>query len=175
MSDDIKPTTPELRFRYRNWKGEIAWRWVAPRLVRWGATEFHPEPQWLLEAYDLDKGADRTFALKDVRQWHHNCDWKALLELPWVLPGPARTTWTHDIPEDPMMLETVLHRLRQTDGRDYDCAVIGWAKCQALVREIDRLKERADRYHDALYRIDFCGADWPEAAKIAREAIADAH
>lgn len=81
MSDDVKPA--ELRFLYRNWQGQISWRWVAPRLIRWGATEFHPELQWLMEGVDLDKAACRTFALRDILQWSHQDDWKSLLELPW--------------------------------------------------------------------------------------------
>jgi hypothetical protein len=28
-----------------------------------------PEPQWLLEAVDTEKGAARTFALKDIHSW----------------------------------------------------------------------------------------------------------
>ena len=90
--DDIKPT-PELRFLYRNWKGEIAWRCVAPKLVRWGTSEHHPEPQWLLEGHDLDKASDRTFALKDVQQWGRDTDWKELLGLPWSMGVVGDVEW----------------------------------------------------------------------------------
>ena len=31
-----------------------------------GLTEFHPENQWLMVAYDLDKQGERTFALNDI-------------------------------------------------------------------------------------------------------------
>ena len=89
--DDIKPT--ELRFLYRNHRGETAWRWVAPRLVRWGTAEHHPETQWLLEGIDLDKRADRTFALKDVRQWGRDTDWKALLDLTWAMGVVDDVEW----------------------------------------------------------------------------------
>jgi len=62
-----RPTDPPpLAFRYRNYKGEVADRRAIPRGVRFAASEHHPEPQWLLDAYCLDRGAERSFALKDV-------------------------------------------------------------------------------------------------------------
>jgi len=62
-----KPSDPPpLAFRYRNYKGEVADRRAIPRGVRFAASEHHPEPQWLLDAYCLDREAERSFALKDV-------------------------------------------------------------------------------------------------------------
>ena len=55
-----------LEFTYRNWRGEISRRRVVPITVRWDSTEWHPEPQWLLQAYDLDRTAIRDFAMKDM-------------------------------------------------------------------------------------------------------------
>lgn len=53
---------------YRNWRGEVAERTIIPRRVWFGSTDWHPEPQWLLTAWDAEKGADRDFALKDFGQ-----------------------------------------------------------------------------------------------------------
>ncbi len=55
-----------LRFTYRNWRGEVAER--AARLVHlwFGATEYHPDPQWLVNAVDAEKRALRDFALRDM-------------------------------------------------------------------------------------------------------------
>lgn len=50
---------------YTNWRGETAERSIVPRGVWYGSTEWHPEPQWLLRAFDVKKQADRDFALKD--------------------------------------------------------------------------------------------------------------
>lgn len=50
---------------YTNYRGETAVRRIIPKSVRYGSTEWHPEPQWLLLAWDDDKQADREFALKD--------------------------------------------------------------------------------------------------------------
>lgn len=59
-----------VRFRYRNYKGEVADRIAVPVQVFYGTTPHHPHPQWLLNALDLDKGEERDFALSDVQQWH---------------------------------------------------------------------------------------------------------
>ena len=50
---------------YTNWRGETAQRTVTPKRIWWGATDWHPEPQWLLTAFDAEKQADRDFAIKD--------------------------------------------------------------------------------------------------------------
>lgn len=63
----VRPGAP-ITLTYTNWKGETAQRTIIPRRVWWGSTEWHPEPQWLLTAFDVDKGAQRDFALKDFGQ-----------------------------------------------------------------------------------------------------------
>ena len=52
---------------YRNYRGEIAERCIIPDRVRFGSTDWHPEPGWLLHAFDTDKGAFRDFALADCQ------------------------------------------------------------------------------------------------------------
>lgn len=59
-----------LRFGYTNWRGEYAERNAVPLRVYFGSTEWHPEPQWLMEAYDRDKKEKRVFALKDMGTQH---------------------------------------------------------------------------------------------------------
>jgi hypothetical protein len=60
-------TAETLTVTYTNYRGETAVRKVQPleRPPRWGTTEHHSEPQWLLDVYDWDKEAVRTYALKD--------------------------------------------------------------------------------------------------------------
>ena len=65
MEENIKP----LKFKYKNWKGITAIRTVIPEKIYYGSTEFHKESQWLMEAFDLDKDATRTFAVKDILAW----------------------------------------------------------------------------------------------------------
>lgn len=59
---DKKP----LKFKYKNWEGKTAVRTVMPKEIWYGSTEWHPEEGWLLKAHDLDKDAERDFAVKDV-------------------------------------------------------------------------------------------------------------
>jgi predicted DNA-binding transcriptional regulator YafY len=59
-----------VTIRYTNYRGETAIRRIIPREVRFISTEWHPEPQWVLEAYDLDRKAERSFAIKDINDWN---------------------------------------------------------------------------------------------------------
>lgn len=61
-----------VEITYRNWRGEVSQRTITPKSVWFGSTEWHPEPQWLLNAYDHGKGADRDFAMKDINGYY--CD-----------------------------------------------------------------------------------------------------
>jgi predicted DNA-binding transcriptional regulator YafY len=54
---------------YTNYKGETAIRQILPQRMWYGATEWHPEKQWLLDAIDVEKNALRAFAMKDIRAW----------------------------------------------------------------------------------------------------------
>ncbi|MDD4974461.1 MAG: hypothetical protein PHY93_08920 [Bacteriovorax sp.] len=58
-----------VKFKYTNYKGEISWRLVEPISIRFGSTEWHPELQWLLKAFDLEKKTEREFAMKDIQGW----------------------------------------------------------------------------------------------------------
>ncbi len=58
-----------VRILYTNHRGDTAWRRIVPESIQWGSTDWHPEPQWLLWAFDLDRDAVRTFALRDIWRW----------------------------------------------------------------------------------------------------------
>lgn len=58
-----------IRIVYKNYRGETAQREVVPKRVWFGATEWHPEEQWLLDAIDIKKGAERSFALRDIQAY----------------------------------------------------------------------------------------------------------
>ena len=61
------PVPPPFVFEYTNWRGETATRRAVPKRVFFGTTPWHPEPQWLVEAVDIDKGALRCFAMAQMR------------------------------------------------------------------------------------------------------------
>lgn len=55
---------------YTNYKGKTGVRKILPKSITFGHNEWHKEDQWLMIAYDFDKEADRTFALKDIKCWY---------------------------------------------------------------------------------------------------------
>jgi len=59
----------KVRIIYTNYRGETSIRSIIPKSIKFGSTEWHPQEQWLLEAYDIDKNADRSFAIKDIKEW----------------------------------------------------------------------------------------------------------
>ena len=54
------------RFRYTNHRGEMAYRAFIPLCIRFGQTEHHKEDTWLLETFDVEKNAYRTYVLDRV-------------------------------------------------------------------------------------------------------------
>lgn len=57
----------KLEFMYTNWSGETRLRSVEPISIWYGSTAFHKEPQWILEARDLEKNEIRNFAMRDIQ------------------------------------------------------------------------------------------------------------
>lgn len=55
-----------IEFLYTNWRGDTARRRVVPMRLEYGFTEHHRSSQWLLHAIDLEKNAERTFALSGI-------------------------------------------------------------------------------------------------------------
>lgn len=58
-----------VKIIYRNWKGVTGERTILPERIWWGSTEWHPEPQWMMRAFDLDKTEIRNFAMVDILSW----------------------------------------------------------------------------------------------------------
>jgi predicted DNA-binding transcriptional regulator YafY len=56
-----------VTFWYANHRGEEAVRRVLPYYLWYGSTEWHPTPQWLVRGYDLDRQAERDFAMSGLR------------------------------------------------------------------------------------------------------------
>jgi hypothetical protein len=61
----VNETRQTIMVHYKNWKGTIRTREIRPVRVEWGASEWHPEQQWLLIAVDMEDGKQKMFALKD--------------------------------------------------------------------------------------------------------------
>lgn len=58
-----------VKILYTNWKGVTSYRNIIPESIEFKATEWHPEEQWILNAFDVEKNAIRGFALKDIKEW----------------------------------------------------------------------------------------------------------
>lgn len=79
----------KIKVRYRNHRGVVAVRTITPVRLRWGRTEYHPEPQWLLECYDHDRKAHRSYALAD-------CDFTNSVTVPLVIDAKS-LPWAQDL------------------------------------------------------------------------------
>jgi len=55
---------------YTNYRGETALRKIVPKRMWFGKTDWHPEEGWLLDAFDIEKDAERSFAIKDIKAWY---------------------------------------------------------------------------------------------------------
>lgn len=58
----------QITISYTNWRGEHTVRNITPSHLWFGITQWHPEPQWLIRAFDHDKQAERDFALSGFGQ-----------------------------------------------------------------------------------------------------------
>jgi hypothetical protein len=56
----------ELKMKYTNWKGETTIRTIKPIKVWFGTTEFHKGKHWFLKAIDIEKQAERDYAMDDI-------------------------------------------------------------------------------------------------------------
>ena len=63
---DMSGSSHQVTFDYVNWKGKTSQRRAVIDRLYWGSNEYHPEPQFLVDGYDLDKTAPRTYALKVI-------------------------------------------------------------------------------------------------------------
>jgi predicted DNA-binding transcriptional regulator YafY len=62
-------TKQAIKILYTNWRGETAERLILPVRLWFGTTEWHKHEQWLLRAVDIEKDAERDFALKDIHKF----------------------------------------------------------------------------------------------------------
>lgn len=55
---------------YTNHRGERRERRIVPYALEFETSEWHPEPQWVVVAKDLDKDAVRSFPVLNIHGWH---------------------------------------------------------------------------------------------------------
>jgi len=54
---------------YVNYRGERSVRTIVPQRLFFGEVEWHPGRQWILDAWDVEKSAIRSFAIGDICHW----------------------------------------------------------------------------------------------------------
>lgn len=58
-----------IRVLYKNYRGETGWRTIIPQEIFFGSNDYHAEEQWLLKVQDIEKGAERIYAMADIQKW----------------------------------------------------------------------------------------------------------
>jgi predicted DNA-binding transcriptional regulator YafY len=59
-----------VKIDYTNWRGERSTRTIRPTRLAWSqGNQWHPEPQWLLLAWDIAKEDFRDFAMTGIHSW----------------------------------------------------------------------------------------------------------
>ena len=64
--DDTGQEPSIITFWYVNYQGDNGYRRVKPISFRFGVSEWHKEPQWLMLADDTINDKRREFAVKDM-------------------------------------------------------------------------------------------------------------
>jgi predicted DNA-binding transcriptional regulator YafY len=59
----------EVHIDYVNWRGERGVRRIVPQRLYVADLEWHPGEQWVLDAWDVEKQAIRSFAMCGIRAW----------------------------------------------------------------------------------------------------------
>lgn len=64
----------EVEILYTNYKGRKALRCIRPeKIVFEAGNDYHPEPQWLLFAVDLEDGKLKAWAMSGIHDWRSVC------------------------------------------------------------------------------------------------------
>lgn len=69
MAPDPRDEKYATTILYRNHRGEVSERRIAPAYSFYGSTEHHLNPQWFLQVFDFDRQAERSFAMRDILSW----------------------------------------------------------------------------------------------------------
>lgn len=69
MNPEFPITAHIVAIDYTNHRGERGERLILPRRIYFATARWHRCPQWLLDAWDILKEDDRTFAMKDIHSW----------------------------------------------------------------------------------------------------------
>lgn len=151
---------------YTNWKGQTRMRRFIPQEVFWGKTDFHPEEQWFMKVWDVDKDAERIYALKDL----FATDFQDLNRIVADIEHRNRLWWkgTENIPEHYVKTQKLMLMVTElaeaTEGIRKDLSDSHLPDYPAEVVEV----------HDSIIRhLDYLGHFFPDYdhGKIMKEKL----
>ena len=64
-----QPVEIPIKVKYKNYQNIISIRTIIPQQIHYGSTDFHKENQWLLDVWDVEKDAQRTYAMMDILEF----------------------------------------------------------------------------------------------------------
>lgn len=128
FGDDWRKAAPQIEtgkpivMTYRNWRGEIGLRAIIPHCLWWGATEWHPEPGWLLTAWDCSKAEVRDFALADCQFTALPAPQPAQMDREALVDVIQAALWrcpdTGEAPDNAIADDLLAHGLRLPGGEE---------------------------------------------------------
>jgi len=64
-----QPVEIPIKVKYKNYQGVTSIRIIIPQQIHYGSTDYHKEDQWLLDVFDVEKDALRTYALMNILEF----------------------------------------------------------------------------------------------------------
>lgn len=64
-----QPVGIPIKVKYKNWQENISIRTIIPQSIYYGHTDFHKNDQWLMDVWDVEKDAQRTYAMLDIMEF----------------------------------------------------------------------------------------------------------
>ena len=64
-----QPVEIPIKVKYKNYQGITSIRTIIPQQIHYGSTDYHKEDQWLLDVFDVEKDALRTYALMNILEF----------------------------------------------------------------------------------------------------------
>ena len=136
-----------IEVKYKNWRGEIAIREIKPISVSYykEGTEHHLHSGWFLGCFDVEKQAERTYALAD-------CDFRmrGTLQDAWEAVREFHKAFGHPAPDVPTAQDWELAE-RRAMWIESECDELRIASSDGSSTGEPNITEQADAYLDIIY------------------------
>ena len=58
-----------IKVKYKNYQNITSIRTIIPQQIHYGSTDYHTKEQWLLDVWDCEKDAQRTYAMMGILEF----------------------------------------------------------------------------------------------------------